>query len=76
MTQELMQAIVALDDGETFSSVEDSYIHIMTVDAYDNLMDKLDDEDFKFSVPIEELLNFYVSHKGLPYTPLKTGDAA
>ena len=76
MTQELMQAIGVLDDGETFSSVENSYIHLMTVDAYDNLMDKLDNEDFEWSVSIEELLNFYLPHKGLPYTPLKTEDAA
>ena len=78
MTQELMHAVVVLNDEETWSSVEDSYIHLMPTDAYDKIMEnfKLHYEDFEWSVSIEELLNFYLSHKALEYTPLKTEDAA
>ena len=84
MTQ-VLKAIVVLNDEETWSSLEDSYIHFVTIDDCEEIVENfkqnekcylLHHVDFEWSVSLEELLNFYLSHKTLGYTPLKTEDAA
>jgi len=83
MTKELkeMKAIVMLNDDETWSSIEDTHIHMMPMETFNevsnplvkwNMYESFDKDHFTWSVSASELLDFYLCNKGWEHTPLKT----
>lgn len=85
MTQKLMKVIVVLNDDETWSSLDDTHLHMVDSETYNAVSNSaikwgtevFIEEHFEWSISIKELLDFYLTHhKELGYTPLDSQDAA